>query len=183
MCYENHFAGRHTNSPRVHLTTVRMCTSHKWLPSRQNLMIPGAGREALKGCPSSTQPCQANHPLDCITAMTWHSEHLLPIAQKQKNHTNQRMLGLCKMLWDYERYTKSKTMNYSNSHRWFYSIAAQMDLVLMVWKLLIKNCLVGRWEKVVNDGSREHVMHLLITKACKKAFVCQRAYSAQLSKG
>lgn len=183
MCHENHFAGRHTNSPQVHLTTIRMCTSHKWLPPRQSLITPEAGREAVKGCPSSTQPCQASHPVglhNCPDMRPWTftTHHV-----KAENHTNQRMLGLCKMLWDYKRYTKSKPMNYSNSHQRFYSIAAQMDLVLMVWKLLIKNCLVGRWEKVVNDGSRVHVMHLLVTRASKKAFVCQRACSAQLSNG
>lgn len=123
------------HSPRVQLTNIRTCTYHQWLPLRQNLWIPAAGRESVKGCPSSTQPCQASpsaglHHCPDTRPWTFSIHHL-----KAENHTNQRMLGLCKMFWGYERHTKSKPMNYSNSHQWFYSIAAQMDLVLIVWKL------------------------------------------------
>lgn len=172
MCHENHLAGRHTNSPQVQLTNISMCTCHKWLPPRQNVTIPGAGGDAVKGCPSSTQPCQASAPAGlhgCPDMRPWtFSTHHV----KAENHTNQRMLGLCKMLWGYERYTKSKPMNYCNSHQWFYSSAAQMDFSSNgVETLLIKNCLVGRWEKVMSDGSRVHVVHLLITRASKKAFL------------
>lgn len=139
-CYDTQYAmgttlQGGTHSPQVQLTNLRMCTYHKWLPPRQNLTIPGAGREDTEGCPSSSQPCQASCP-----AGLYHCLHMRPCTLttrhgKAENHTNQRMLGLCKRLWDYERYTQSKPMNYSKSHWWLYSSAAQMDLVLMVWKL------------------------------------------------
>lgn len=136
ICHENLFAGKHT-VPRYSLP-IQGCAliangSHPggiWPFQGQGERLSWLQRlpQQHPALPSQL-PCQ-------IASLPWHETlNFTTHNVKAENHTNEGILGLCKMHWDYDRYTKSKPVNYSNSRQWFYSIAAQTDLVLMVWKV------------------------------------------------
>lgn len=144
-----------------------MGTYHKWFPPGSThpcWWVRRAAELSPTAAPAVAGPAKPASALDCMTILTWNSELSLPMCKN--GHGN----GQTKRSLDCVRYRTSTPVSYSNSHQWFYTIATQ-------------NRLVGWWENVVNDCSRVHRVHLLIPGASRNAFICQRAYSAQLSSG
>lgn len=159
--------------------TAYPCAYQEWLPPRRPLPVPGAGRAAepsAQGCASGTQPCRASRgaglPDSPDTKLHMVTTHNVRAEKKPL-----RDVGITWDTWNLHRWVTA--IHTSGLHHHCTEGFSPNHLE----SLLIKNCLVEQCENVGNDCSRVHVVHFLITGASKNAFICQRAYSAQLSNG